>query len=111
MYSHLHAIVHQECTGELPCLCQLFEWPEKNLCTRRACLPFGQRIRDVRRASRLTQREVASELGVSRRSIIRYEQGRSSPGGVRAAAGAAAVGVGPCPTTGQPTVLLERERA
>ena len=79
MYSHLHAIVHQECTWELPCLCQLFEWPEKNLCTRRACLPFGQRIRDVRRASRLTQREVASELGVSRRSIIRYEQGRSSP--------------------------------
>jgi len=45
----------------------------------RSALPFGQRIRDVRRALRLTQREAASELGVSRRTIIRYEQGRSSP--------------------------------
>jgi DNA-binding XRE family transcriptional regulator len=45
----------------------------------RACLPFGQRIRDLRRALRWTQREAAWQLGVSRRSIIRYEQGRSAP--------------------------------
>jgi DNA-binding XRE family transcriptional regulator len=45
----------------------------------RAALPLGQRIRDVRRALRWTQRDVALELGVSRRSIIRYEQGRSAP--------------------------------
>ena len=45
----------------------------------RAALPFGQRIRDVRRALRWTQRDVALELGVSRRSVIRYEQGRSAP--------------------------------
>ena len=45
----------------------------------RACLPFGQRIRDLRRALGWTQREAGEQLGVSRRSIIRYEQGRSSP--------------------------------
>jgi DNA-binding XRE family transcriptional regulator len=45
----------------------------------RAALPLGQRIRDVRRALRWTQRDVALELGVSRRSVIRYEQGRSAP--------------------------------
>jgi DNA-binding XRE family transcriptional regulator len=45
----------------------------------RAALPFGQRIRELRRAVGWTQREVAWELGVSTRSIIRYEQGRSGP--------------------------------
>ena len=45
----------------------------------RACLPFGQRVRDLRRVLGWTQREVAMQLGVSTRSIIRYEQGSSSP--------------------------------
>jgi len=45
----------------------------------RAALPFGQRLRDVRRALGWTQRYIASELGVSARTIIRYEQGRSAP--------------------------------
>jgi Helix-turn-helix domain len=45
----------------------------------RAALPFGQRIRALRRALRWTQGEIARQLGVSARSIIRYEQGRSSP--------------------------------
>lgn len=45
----------------------------------RAALSFGRRIRDVRRALGRTQREVAVAIGVSARSIIRYEQGRSSP--------------------------------
>jgi DNA-binding transcriptional regulator YiaG len=45
----------------------------------RAALPFGQRIRDVRRTLQWSQREVAILLGVSARSIIRYEQGRSAP--------------------------------
>jgi DNA-binding XRE family transcriptional regulator len=45
----------------------------------RAALPFGQRIRDLRRATGWTQREAARQLGVSARSIIRYEQGSSSP--------------------------------
>lgn len=45
----------------------------------RACLPFGQRVRDLRRAMRWTQSQIAWQLGVSRRSIIRYEQGRSAP--------------------------------
>ena len=45
----------------------------------RAALPFGQRIRDLRRALGWTQREVAWQLGVSSRSIMRYEQGQSSP--------------------------------
>ena len=45
----------------------------------RACLPFGQRVRDLRRAMRWTQSQLAWQLGVSRRSIIRYEHGRSAP--------------------------------
>jgi DNA-binding XRE family transcriptional regulator len=45
----------------------------------RAALPFGERIRDLRRALGWTQREVAVQIGVSARSVIRYEQGRSAP--------------------------------
>jgi DNA-binding XRE family transcriptional regulator len=45
----------------------------------RAALPFGQRIRVLRCAVGWTQREAGVKLGVSTRSIIRYEQGRSSP--------------------------------
>jgi DNA-binding XRE family transcriptional regulator len=45
----------------------------------RAALPFGQRIRDLRRALGWSQREIAWQLGVSSRSIIRYEHGQSSP--------------------------------
>ena len=45
----------------------------------RACLPFGERVRDLRHALGWTQRDVALHLGVSARTIIRYEQGRSSP--------------------------------
>jgi DNA-binding XRE family transcriptional regulator len=45
----------------------------------RAALPIGQRIRELRRALGWTQRQIARQLGVSARSIIRYEQGRSSP--------------------------------
>jgi DNA-binding XRE family transcriptional regulator len=45
----------------------------------RAALPFGQRIRDLRRVLGWSQREVAWQLGVSSRSIIRYEHGQSSP--------------------------------
>jgi DNA-binding XRE family transcriptional regulator len=45
----------------------------------RASLPLGQRIRDLRRAQGWTQRNIAMQLGVSARSIIRYEQGRSAP--------------------------------
>jgi helix-turn-helix protein len=45
----------------------------------RAALPFGQRLRELRRALGWTQREIAAQLGVSPRSIIRYEQGQSGP--------------------------------
>lgn len=45
----------------------------------RVALPFGQRIRDLRRAMGWTQRDVAKQIGVSPRTIIRYEQGRSAP--------------------------------
>ena len=45
----------------------------------RAALPFGQRLRDLRRALGWTQRELAAQLGISARSVIRYEQGRSAP--------------------------------
>jgi hypothetical protein len=45
----------------------------------RAALPIGQRIRQLRCALGWTQCQVALQLGVSARTIIRYEQGRSSP--------------------------------
>jgi hypothetical protein len=45
----------------------------------RAALPFGQRIVDLRRVLGWSQREVAWQLRVSSRSIIRYEHGQSSP--------------------------------
>jgi DNA-binding XRE family transcriptional regulator len=45
----------------------------------RAALPFGQRIRELRSALGWTQRDVAGQIGVSARTVIRYEQGRSSP--------------------------------
>jgi len=45
----------------------------------RAALPFGQRLRDLRRALGWTQRELATQLGLSARTVIRYEQGRSAP--------------------------------
>jgi len=41
----------------------------------RASLSFGQRVRDLRRFAGLTQREIAGHLGISRRTVIRYEQG------------------------------------
>jgi transcriptional regulator with XRE-family HTH domain len=40
---------------------------------------FGQRIRELRCALGWTQREVAAQLGVCARAIIKYEQGRSGP--------------------------------
>jgi DNA-binding XRE family transcriptional regulator len=45
----------------------------------RAALPFGQRILDLRRVLGWTQREAGEQLGVSSRSIIRYEHGQSNP--------------------------------
>jgi DNA-binding XRE family transcriptional regulator len=45
----------------------------------RAALPFGQRIRELRQALGWTQREVATQLGVSPRTVIRYELGQSGP--------------------------------
>jgi DNA-binding XRE family transcriptional regulator len=45
----------------------------------RAALPFGQRLRELRRALGWRQCDMAAQLGVSARSIIRYEKGCSSP--------------------------------
>ena len=45
----------------------------------RECLPFGERVRDLRRVLGWTQQVAAWHLGVSTRTIIRYEQGRSAP--------------------------------
>lgn len=41
-----------------------------------ASLPIGQRIRNLRFALGWTQREIAAQIGVSRRTVIRYERGR-----------------------------------
>jgi hypothetical protein len=43
----------------------------------RAYMPFGQRLLDLRRALRWTQREAAAHLGVSVRSVIRHERNQS----------------------------------
>jgi DNA-binding XRE family transcriptional regulator len=39
----------------------------------RECMPFGQRLRELRRALGWTQRMVAIELGITVRTVIRYE--------------------------------------
>jgi DNA-binding XRE family transcriptional regulator len=61
-----------------PQVCQQ-EPPPRPQPVVRAALPFGQRIRDLRRVLGWTQREAGVRLGVSSRSIIRYEHGQSSP--------------------------------
>jgi len=40
---------------------------------------FGDRIREARRAARLSQAELAQALGISDRSISSYEKGRNVP--------------------------------
>lgn len=40
-------------------------------------MPFGQRIRELRRARGWTQRQAGYALGVSTRTIIRHELGRT----------------------------------
>jgi DNA-binding XRE family transcriptional regulator len=43
----------------------------------RELMPFGQRIRELRRARGWTQRQAGYALGVSRRTVIRHERGRT----------------------------------
>jgi DNA-binding XRE family transcriptional regulator len=43
----------------------------------RECVPFGQRIRELRRARGWTQRQAASALGVNVRTVIRHERRRT----------------------------------
>jgi len=45
----------------------------------RAALPFGQRLRELRCALGWTQSDVALAIGVSMRTVIRYEKGQSGP--------------------------------
>jgi DNA-binding XRE family transcriptional regulator len=49
-----------------------------DLSRRLHALGSGQRIRHLRRALRWTQREAAAEVGISRRTLIRHEQGQYS---------------------------------
>jgi DNA-binding XRE family transcriptional regulator len=79
---HMAGIVERRQLGTNPSASRAIEYIEPQLMPRRvarAALPFGQRIRDLRRALGWSQRDVAWQLGVSARTIIRYEQGRSSP--------------------------------
>ena len=76
---HVAAIVERRQLGASPYAPRAIEPSPRPQPVARAALPFGQRIRDVRRALGLTQRDIAWELGVSARTIIRYEQGRSAP--------------------------------
>jgi DNA-binding XRE family transcriptional regulator len=45
----------------------------------RASLSFGERLRNLRRVLGWTQREAAWQLGISARTVIRYEQGTHHP--------------------------------
>jgi len=45
----------------------------------RSALAFGQRLRELRCALGWTQYEIALAIGVSSRTVIRYEQGQSGP--------------------------------
>ena len=42
-------------------------------------LSFGERLRDLRDSNKLTQREIATQLGIKQPSYIRYENGKSEP--------------------------------
>lgn len=42
-------------------------------------MSFSEKLRELRKNSGLSQEELAEKIGVSRRSLIYYEQGRSYP--------------------------------
>ncbi|MDO5733917.1 MAG: helix-turn-helix transcriptional regulator [Eubacteriales bacterium] len=42
-------------------------------------LDFGSKLRKLRRAQQLTQKDLAEKIGVSTRTVINYEQGRCLP--------------------------------
>jgi transcriptional regulator with XRE-family HTH domain len=54
---------------------------------------FGRRIQDERKRLRLTQRQLAAALGVSRITLGKYEAGRTPPELFTLARGARAVGL------------------
>jgi DNA-binding XRE family transcriptional regulator len=48
--------------------------------TDRERIPFGQRLRELRRVLRWTQAMIAEEMGISARTVIRHEQGSNRLG-------------------------------
>jgi len=52
----------------------IFQWSKLSLMAS-----FGQRLRRLRRDAGLTQRDLATRLGVDRRTIQRYELGQIFP--------------------------------
>jgi len=42
-------------------------------------MKFGEKLREQRKKHNLTQEELAKELGLTRRSLVNYEQGASYP--------------------------------
>ncbi len=42
-------------------------------------MSFSEKLRELRRKSGMSQEELADKIGVSRRSLIYYEQGKSYP--------------------------------
>ena len=43
-------------------------------------MQIGEKIRTLRKAAGLSQQQLADELGVSTKSIQRYERGKNPPG-------------------------------
>src|SRR5687768_15304284 len=57
-------------------------------------VPFGERLRSLRLAARLTQGQLAARAGVSPASVAAYERGASRPGPEALARLAQALGPG-----------------
>jgi transcriptional regulator with XRE-family HTH domain len=49
--------------------------------TPQICESIGRQLRDTRKGKHDTQRELAGILGVSRRMVMKYEQGKVAPTG------------------------------
>ena len=49
--------------------------------THQICQSIGRQLRDTRKGKHHTQRELAGILGVSRRMVMKYEQGKVAPTG------------------------------
>ena len=58
-------------------------------------VPFGKRMRTIRSILGMTQKQLASALGINARTVIRYERGQSARSWIDRVGGRARVGTRP----------------